>query len=56
MLNQLYAQKCTNIDYEVTQNLTHILSVYWHLYMLACQEISELLLKHVPDLSDETSS
>lgn len=27
MLNQLYAQKCTNVDYEVTQNLMHILSV-----------------------------
>lgn len=54
MINR-YAQKCTNIDYEVIQNRMQFKCLLAPLR--ACMSgNSELLLKHVPDLSDETSS
>lgn len=40
-MDQLYAKKIINTGYGEIQDLIHITNVYWHLYMLACQDNSE---------------
>ena len=55
MINR-YAQKCTNIDYEVIKKQMHSLKCLLAPLRACMSGNSELLLKHVPDLSDEISS